>query len=297
MYKSQVNLSKGGPVVAQSVTEAAVGGTSRLAARGVTVGYGGRAVIDELDVAIPPGVITTIIGPNGCGKSTLLKTLSRLLKPAAGSVVLDGEDIGRLRTRDVAKKLGLLPQAPVAPEGLTVADLVARGRHPHQSWLRQWSSDDADVVERALAMTGVSDLADRPVDALSGGQRQRVWISMTLAQGTELLLLDEPTTYLDLAHALDVLDLVDDLHESGCTVVMVLHDLNLATRYSDNLVVMREGSILAQGHPRDVITAELLHEAFGLRARVIDDPVGDRPLIVPIGRTHVLPGHIPAAEL
>jgi iron complex transport system ATP-binding protein len=284
-------------VVAQSVTEAAVGGTSRLAARGVTVGYGGRAVIDELDVAIPPGVITTIIGPNGCGKSTLLKTLSRLLKPAEGSVVLDGEDIGRLRTRDVAKKLGLLPQAPVAPEGLTVADLVARGRHPHQSWLRQWSSDDADVVERALAMTGVSDLADRPVDALSGGQRQRVWISMTLAQGTDLLLLDEPTTYLDLAHALDVLDLVDDLHESGCTVVMVLHDLNLATRYSDNLVVMREGSILAQGHPRDVITAELLHEAFGLRARVIDDPVGDRPLIVPIGRTHVLPGHVPAAEL
>ncbi|MER5574660.1 ABC transporter ATP-binding protein [Streptomyces massasporeus] len=283
-------------MVAQSVTEAAVGGTSRLAARGVTVGYGGRVVIDELDVAIPPGVITTIIGPNGCGKSTLLKTLSRLLKPAKGAVVLDGEDIGRLRTREVAKKLGLLPQAPVAPEGLTVADLVARGRHPHQSWLRQWSSDDADVVERALAMTGVSDLADRPVDALSGGQRQRVWISMTLAQGTDLLLLDEPTTYLDLAHAVDVLDLVDDLHESGCTVVMVLHDLNLATRYSDNLVVMREGSVLAQGHPRDVITAELLDEAFGLKARVIDDPVGDRPLVVPIGRTHVLPGHIPAAE-
>ncbi|MFF7486503.1 ABC transporter ATP-binding protein [Streptomyces luteogriseus] len=284
-------------MVAQSVTEAAVGGTSRLAARGVTVGYGGRAVIDELDVAIPPGVITTIIGPNGCGKSTLLKTLARLLKPARGAVVLDGEDIGRLRTRDVAKKLGLLPQTPLAPEGLTVADLVARGRHPHQSWLRQWSSDDADVVERALAMTGVSDLADRPVDALSGGQRQRVWISMTLAQGTDLLLLDEPTTYLDLAHALDVLDLVDDLHESGRTVVMVLHDLNLATRYSDNLVVMREGSILAQGHPRDVITAELLHEAFGLRARVIDDPVGDRPLVVPIGRTHVAPGHLPAPEL
>ncbi|MEU1102704.1 ABC transporter ATP-binding protein [Streptomyces tibetensis] len=280
-------------MVAQSVTEAAADGASRLAARGVTVGYGGRVVIDKLDVAIPPGVITTIIGPNGCGKSTLLRTLSRLLKPAGGTVVLDGEDIGRLRTRDVAKKLGLLPQAPVAPEGLTVADLVARGRHPHQSWLRQWSSDDADVVERALAMTGVSDLADRPVDALSGGQRQRVWISMTLAQGTDLLLLDEPTTYLDLAHALDVLDLVDDLHESGCTVVMVLHDLNLATRYSDHLVVMREGSILAQGHPRDVVTAELLHEAFGLRARVIDDPVGDRPLIVPIGRAHVRPGHLP----
>lgn len=276
-------------MVAQFITETRteVEDVARLAARGITVGYGGRAVIDDLDVAIPPGVVTTIIGPNGCGKSTLLRTLTRLLKPAKGTVVLDGEDIVKLRTRDVAKKLGLLPQAPVAPEGLTVGDLVARGRHPHQSWLRQWSSDDAGVVERALAMTGVADLADRPVDSLSGGQRQRVWISMTLAQGTDLLLLDEPTTYLDLAHAIDVLDLVDDLHESGCTVVMVLHDLNLATRYSDNLIVMRAGSILAQGHPRDVITAELLYEAFGLQAKVIDDPVGDRPLIVPIGRTHV----------
>ncbi|WP_405904332.1 ABC transporter ATP-binding protein [Streptomyces sp. NBC_00656] len=283
-------LENGGPVaVHQTTTEVESEGrdAARLAARGITVGYGGRTVIDELDVAIPPGVITTIIGPNGCGKSTLLRTLTRLLKPVKGAVVLDGEDIAGLRTRDVAKKLGLLPQAPVAPEGLTVADLVARGRHPHQSWLRQWSSDDADVVASALAMTGVSELADRPVDSLSGGQRQRVWISMTLAQGTDLLLLDEPTTYLDLAHAIDVLDLVDDLHESGCTVVMVLHDLNLATRYSDNLIVMREGAILAQGHPRDVITAGLLEEAFGLRAMVIDDPVGDRPLIVPIGRTHV----------
>ncbi|KDQ70976.1 ABC transporter ATP-binding protein [Streptomyces sp. NTK 937] len=267
--------------------DSAAGGVSRLAARGVTVGYGGRTVIDGLDVSIPPGLVTTIIGPNGCGKSTLLRTLTRLLKPAGGTVVLDGEDISRLRTRDVAKRLGLLPQAPVAPEGLTVADLVARGRHPHQSWLRQWSSDDASVVERALAMTGVLDLADRPVDSLSGGQRQRVWISMTLAQGTDLLLLDEPTTYLDLAHAIDVLDLVDDLHESGRTVVMVLHDLNLATRYSDHLVVMRAGAILAQGHPREVVTEELLYEAFGLRAKVIDDPVGDRPLIVPIGRAHV----------
>lgn len=283
------NPDEGGPVAAQRMTrtESPADDAPRLEARGVSVGYGGRTVIDGLDVAIPPGLITTIIGPNGCGKSTLLRTLTRLLKPTGGSVVLDGADIVTLRTREVAKKLGLLPQAPVAPEGLTVADLVARGRHPHQSWLRQWSSDDASVVERALAMTGVSELADRPVDSLSGGQRQRVWISMTLAQGTDLLLLDEPTTYLDLAHAIDVLDLVDDLHESGRTVVMVLHDLNLATRYSDNLVVMRAGEILAQGHPRDVITAELLQEAFGLRARVIDDPVGDRPLIVPIGRTHV----------
>ncbi|MEU1942246.1 ABC transporter ATP-binding protein [Streptomyces sp. NPDC020125] len=280
---------------AERITEIESGaqGSPRLAAQGVSVRYGGRAVIEDLDVTIPPGVITTIIGPNGCGKSTLLRTLTRLLKPAKGAVVLDGEDIAALRTRDVAKKLGLLPQAPVAPEGLTVADLVAKGRHPHQSWLRQWSSDDVGVVERALAMTGVSELADRPVDSLSGGQRQRVWISMTLAQGTDLLLLDEPTTYLDLAHAIDVLDLVDDLHESGRTVVMVLHDLNLATRYSDNLIVMRAGSILAQGHPRDVITAELLDEAFGLRAMVTDDPVGDRPLIVPIGRTHVQPEQVP----
>ncbi|WP_406466091.1 ABC transporter ATP-binding protein [Streptomyces sp. NBC_00111] len=273
--------------ITETETDPTAQDAPRLAARGVSVGYGGRTVIEGLDVAVPSGLITTIIGPNGCGKSTLLRTLTRLLKPTAGAVVLDGEDIVTLRTREVARKLGLLPQAPVAPEGLTVADLVARGRHPHQSWLRQWSSDDAAVVERALAMTGVSDLADRPVDSLSGGQRQRVWISMTLAQGTDLLLLDEPTTYLDLAHAIDVLDLVDDLHESGRTVVMVLHDLNLATRYSDNLVVMREGAILAQGHPRDVVTAELLEEAFGLRAMVIDDPVGDRPLIVPIGRTHV----------
>ncbi|MEU3708485.1 ABC transporter ATP-binding protein [Streptomyces catenulae] len=266
--------------------ESGTGAAPRLEARGVTVGYGERAVIDALDVTVPQGVVTTIIGPNGCGKSTLLRTLSRLLKPVSGSVVLDGEDIGRLKTREVAKKLGLLPQSPVAPEGLTVADLVARGRHPHQGWLRQWSSDDASVVEGALEMTGVADLADRSVDTLSGGQRQRVWISMTLAQGTDLLLLDEPTTYLDLAHAIDVLDLVDDLHESGRTVVMVLHDLNLAARYSDNLIVMKAGSVLAQGHPGEVITAELLEEAFGLRAKVIDDPVGDRPLIVPIGRTH-----------
>ena len=263
---------------------------SRLGAEGVTVGYGDRSVLENLDVTIPSGVITTIIGPNGCGKSTLLRTLSRLLKPSSGTVVLDGGDIAKLKTKDVAKRLGLLPQTPTAPEGLTVADLVARGRHPHQSWLRQWSSDDDAVVARALAMTGVSDLAGRPVDTLSGGQRQRVWISMTLAQGTDLLLLDEPTTYLDLAHALEVIDLVDDLHEAGRTVVMVLHDLNLAVRYSDHLIVMKSGAILAQGHPRSVISSELLHEAFGLSARVIDDPVSDRPLIVPIGRTHVRSG-------
>ena len=261
---------------------------ARLGAEGVTVGYADRVVLDNLDVAIPAGVITTVIGPNGCGKSTLLRTLSRLLKPRQGKVLLDGGDIARLKTKDVAKRMGLLPQTPIAPEGLTVADLVARGRHPHQSWVRQWSSDDADVVAKALHMTGVADLAHRPVDSLSGGQRQRVWISMTLAQGTDLLLLDEPTTYLDLAHAIDVIDLVDDLHEGGCTIVMVLHDLNLAVRYSDNLIVMKSGSIVAQGHPSDVITSDLLLDTFGLQAKVIDDPVSERPLIVPIGRTHVV---------
>ena len=261
---------------------------ARLGAEGVTVGYADRVVLDNLDVAIPTGVITTVIGPNGCGKSTLLRTLSRLLKPRQGTVLLDGHDIARLKTKDVAKRMGLLPQTPIAPEGLTVADLVARGRHPHQSWVRQWSSDDADVVAKALHMTGVADLAHRPVDSLSGGQRQRVWISMTLAQGTDLLLLDEPTTYLDLAHAIDVIDLVDDLHESGCTIVMVLHDLNLAVRYSDNLIVMKSGSIVAQGHPSQVITSALLLDTFGLQAKVIDDPVSERPLIVPIGRTHVM---------
>ncbi|NGY60264.1 ABC transporter ATP-binding protein [Lentzea sp. NEAU-D13] len=261
---------------------------ARLGAEGVTVGYADRVVLDNLDVSIPTGVITTVIGPNGCGKSTLLRTLSRLLKPRRGTVLLDGHDIARLKTKDVAKKMGLLPQTPIAPEGLTVADLVARGRHPHQSWVRQWSSDDAGIVAKALEMTGVADLAHRPVDSLSGGQRQRVWISMTLAQGTDLLLLDEPTTYLDLAHAIDVIDLVDDLHEGGCTIVMVLHDLNLAVRYSDNLIVMKSGSIVAQGHPSQVITSDLLLDTFGLQAKVIDDPVSERPLIVPIGRTHVV---------
>lgn len=259
---------------------------SRLAARGVSVGYGERTVIEQLDVDIPTGVITTIIGPNGCGKSTLLRALSRLLRPTAGQVVLDGQDIATLRTKDVARVLGLLPQSPVAPDGLTVADLVARGRHPHQSWLRQWSSDDQEVVARCLARTGVADLADRSVDALSGGQRQRVWISMVLAQETDLLLLDEPTTYLDLSHSFEVMDLVDDLHEAGTTVVTVLHDLNLAVRYSDHLVMMRDGRIVAQGCPADVITEQRLLDVFGLRARVGVDPVSGGPLIVPIGRNH-----------
>ncbi|MEU4646915.1 ABC transporter ATP-binding protein [Nocardia fluminea] len=262
--------------------------THRLAADAVSLGYGDRVIVDELSLDIAPGVVTTVIGPNGCGKSTLLKSLGRLLRPSAGQVVLDGKAISSMKTKDVARVIGMLPQTPVAPEGLTVADLVARGRHPHQSWLRQWSADDETEVAAALAQTGIADLADRTLDELSGGQRQRAWISMALAQGTDILLLDEPTTYLDLAHSLEVLDLVDRLHaEFGRTVVMVLHDLNLAIRYSDELVVMRAGAIVARGKPADIITAELLAEVFGLEATVLTDPVSGRPMIVPIGTRHV----------
>ncbi|HVM28095.1 MAG TPA: ABC transporter ATP-binding protein [Mycobacteriales bacterium] len=267
-----------------------------MSAVGVTLGYGERTVVDGLDLDVLAGGITTVIGPNGCGKSTLLRALGRLLRPAGGAVVLDGRDLSSMRTREVAQVLGMLPQAPVAPEGLTVADLVARGRHPHQRWFRQWSSDDEQVVALALEQTGIADLADRPVDQLSGGQRQRAWISMALAQGTDLLLLDEPTTYLDLAHALEVMDLVDALHEDhGRTVVLVLHDLNLAARYSDQLVVMQDGRVVAQGSPREVLTAELLLEVFGLVAVVVDEPVSDRPMVVPVGARHVHPQFPPNA--
>ncbi|WP_084495773.1 ABC transporter ATP-binding protein [Nocardia shimofusensis] len=263
----------------------------RLGAEDVRLGYGDRIIVDGLSLDIEPGVVTTVIGPNGCGKSTLLRSLGRLLRPSAGRVVLDGKAISSMKTKDVARIVGMLPQTPVAPEGLTVADLVARGRHPHQSWLRQWSADDETEVMAALDQTGIADLADRPLDELSGGQRQRAWISMALAQGTDILLLDEPTTYLDLAHALEVLDLVDRLHEElGRTVVMVLHDLNLAIRYSDRLVVMRQGRIITQGSPTEIITTDLLREVFALRARVLEDPVSGRPMVVPIGARNVLPG-------
>lgn len=261
---------------------------SRLVAEDLTLGYGDRTIVDGLDLEIHTGVITTVIGPNGCGKSTLLRSLGRLLKPKAGTVFLDGRSISSMKTKEVARTLGMLPQAPVAPEGLTVADLVSRGRHPHQSWIRQWSADDETEVAHALELTGIADLADRAVDELSGGQRQRAWISMALAQGTDILLLDEPTTYLDLAHSIEVLDLVDRMHdELGRTIVMVLHDLNMAVRYSDQLIVMKQGRVVVSGPPQDVISEELLLDVFGLEAAVIDDPMSDRPLIVPIGTRHV----------
>lgn len=259
-----------------------------LGADGVTLGYGDRVIVEGLSLDVTPGVITTVIGPNGCGKSTLLRSLGRLLRPRTGQVLLDGKAISTMKTKDVARVVGMLPQSPVAPEGLTVADLVARGRHPHQSWFLQWSATDEAEVTTALEQTGIADLADRTLDELSGGQRQRAWISMALAQGTDILLLDEPTTFLDLAHSVEVLDLVDRLHaDLGRTVVMVLHDLNLAIRYSDQLVVMRAGRIVATGALTDVVSVDLLREVFDLDAAVLEDPVSGRPMVVPIGTRHV----------
>ncbi|RJL32418.1 ABC transporter ATP-binding protein [Bailinhaonella thermotolerans] len=268
--------------------------STRLSARELRLGYGERLIVDGLDLDVADGSVTAVIGPNGCGKSTLLRALGRLLAPRGGHVLLDGKRIDKTPTREVAKVLGVLPQAPTAPEGLTVADLVTRGRHPHQSWYRQWSSDDESAVTEALTMTGMLDLADRDLDELSGGQRQRAWISMALAQGTDLLLLDEPTTYLDLAHQVEVLDLVRSLHTHGRTIVMVLHDLNLAARYADRLVAMKSGRIIAQGAPAEVLTEELLEEVFGLTARVIEDPVAGTPLVVPISVHHRVPEPVPA---
>ncbi|WP_086826844.1 ABC transporter ATP-binding protein [Allokutzneria sp. NRRL B-24872] len=259
----------------------------RLRAEGLSLGYGENRVVEGLDLDVIDGTITAVIGPNGCGKSTLLRALGRLLSPQEGHVLLDGKRIDKTPTREVAKIVGVLPQTPVAPDGLTVGDLVARGRHPHQAWYRQWSSDDEGAVSEALRMTGMLEFSERTLDQLSGGQRQRAWISMALAQGTDLLLLDEPTTYLDLAHQVDVLDLVQQLHDqAGRTVIMVLHDLNLAARYSDRLIAMRDGKIVAQGDPKDVLTEQLLSDVFDLDARVVPDPVAGTPLVVPIGSRH-----------
>ena len=275
---------------AQSSAQAAERPAARLAARELTLGYGPEAVVHALDLDVPTDATTVIIGPNGCGKSTLLRAMARLMPARSGHVLLDGKRIDRTPTREVARILGILPQAPQAPDGLTVTDLVARGRHPHQTWYQQWSSDDADAVAQALAWTDLSGFADRTLDALSGGQRQRAWIAMALAQGTDLLLLDEPTTYLDLAHQIDVLDLVARLRrEQGLTVVMVLHDLNLAARYADHLVAMRDGRIMRQGAPGEVLTVETVEAVFGLRSQVIPDPVAGTPLVVPIGRHQPAP--------
>jgi iron complex transport system ATP-binding protein len=257
-----------------------------LAAHDLRLAYEHRVVVDGLELEIPSGAITSIVGPNACGKSTLLRGLARLLTPTHGRVLLDGDDLHALGTKQVATVLGLLPQTPVAPDGIAVADLVGRGRYPHQGWMRRWTAEDDEAVAEAMDATGISDLAARPLAELSGGQRQRVWIAMALAQRTDILLLDEPTTFLDVAHQIEVLDLLADLnHERGTTIVMVLHDLNLAVRYADNLVAMRDGRIVASGVPDDVVSAELVTEVFGIESVVIADPVtGDR-MVVPVGRS------------
>ena len=260
-----------------------------LSATGLCLGYGDRRIVEQLDVVIPPGRFTVIVGANACGKSTLLRGLARLLKPTSGSVLLDGKGIHTMPTKLVASRLGVLPQTPVAPDAITVADLVGRGRYPHQGWFRHWSTEDDSAVAEALTATDTLELAGRQVDELSGGQRQRVWIAMALAQRTELLLLDEPTTFLDINHQVEVLDLLTDLvRRDGRTVVAVLHDLNLASRYADHLVAMRGGKIVAEGAPTDVVTPKVIRDVFGIAAEVAPDPISGTPMIVPIGRHHRL---------
>ncbi|WP_431787696.1 ABC transporter ATP-binding protein [Streptomyces sp. G9] len=263
----------------------------RLTVEGLTLGYGDRTVVDSLDLAVPPGRITVIVGANACGKSTLLRSMSRLLAPRAGRVVLDGKEVHRLPAKELARTLGLLPQSPVAPEGITVSDLVGRGRHPHQGIFSRWNEKDDAAVAAALEATHTEPLAERAVDELSGGQRQRVWIAMALAQQTDLLLLDEPTTFLDASHQIEVLDLLTDLNRSrGTTIVMVLHDLNLAARYADHLIALADGGLHASGTPAEVLTEQTVRAVFDLDSRIIDDPVSGRPLMLPIGRHHVLDG-------
>jgi iron complex transport system ATP-binding protein len=263
---------------------------ARLSGSGLRLAYDDRLVVDGLDVAIPDGSFTVVVGPNACGKSTLLRALARMLKPRGGTVLLDGADIRSQPSKAVARRLGLLPQSPNAPDAITVADLVGRGRYPHQKLLRQWSPDDERAVSEALAATATTDLAERAVDELSGGQRQRVWLAMVLAQETPLLLLDEPTTFLDVAHQIEVLDLCADLRERhGRTLVAVLHDLNHACRYATHLIAMRDGTIVAEGDPSEIVDAALVERVFGLVCRVVPDPETGTPLVVPAARRSRVP--------
>ncbi|WP_342688280.1 ABC transporter ATP-binding protein [Bacillus pumilus] len=258
---------------------------SAISTEGLSLGYGETMIIDELNVSIPKGEITVFIGSNGCGKSTLLRSLARLMKPMGGSVLLEGHSIAKLPTKEVAKQLAILPQGPEAPEGLTVHQLVKQGRYPYQNWLKQWSKQDEEAVNRALKSTKMEDLADRTVDSLSGGQRQRAWIAMMLAQETDIILLDEPTTYLDMTHQIEILDLLFDLNEKEQrTIVMVLHDLNLACRYAHHLVAIKDKTIYAEGRPETVINCDLVKNVFDMNCQVTTDPLFGTPLCIPHGR-------------
>ena len=269
--------------------------TATLSAESLSLGYGANSIVTDLDLALKPGSITAIIGANACGKSTLLRGLARLISPATGRVLLDGTDISSLRTKEVAKTLGLLPQSPLSPEGITVAELVAQGRHPHRRAFSRWTANDDAIVAESLAATGVLNLAERVDDELSGGQRQRVWIALALAQQTDVLLLDEPTTFLDVCHQIEVLDLLTELNaHRGTTIVMVLHDLNLAARYADDLLAVRGGEVHAFGPAEEVLSVQNVKEVFGLNATVITDPTSGRPMVLPLGRhgvrTEILTG-------
>lgn len=256
-----------------------------LEAQDITLSYEQKTISKQLSVTIPKHKFTVFLGPNGCGKSTLLRALSRLLVPQSGQILLNGKDIHQQQTKEVAKQLGLLPQSSIAPDGIKVMDLVARGRFPHQKWFQPWSEQDQQYVEEAMRATGVSDLAQLKVDQLSGGQRQRVWVAMALAQQTPLLLLDEPTTYLDIAHQIELMDLFQDLNnQHGHTMVAVLHDLNHACRYADHLIIMKAGQVITTGHPREVINEQLVQEVFALPSLIIEDPISHTPLIIPRGR-------------
>lgn len=257
----------------------------KLSAQQLSLGYQQTKIIENLNLEIRQGQITILIGANGCGKSTLLKGLGRILSPKKGTVYLDGKSIHQLPSRKIAQTLGILPQNPNAPEGLTVKDLVAQGRYPHQTWWQQWTSEDEKKVNLALEMTDLLDLAARELDTLSGGQKQRAWIAMTLAQDTDILLLDEPTTFLDVAHQIEILDLLTELnHRLQRTIVIVLHELNQAARYADYLIAMKQGYIYAQGTPKTVMIPEIIKEVFGLDAQIIKDPVSNTPLCIPISK-------------
>lgn len=251
-------------------------------------GYDNKAVIQGISLSIPSNKISVIIGANACGKSTLLKTLARLIKPIYGKITLDDKPLSKIPSKQLARTVGLLPQSPIVPEGISVADLVGRGRFPHQSLFSGWTKKDYEAVAEAMEIMNITELANHHIDELSGGQRQRVWIAMALAQQTDILFLDEPTTFLDITYQVEILDLLTDLNRKyGTTIVMVLHDINLSARYADNIFALHQGKLVAEGDPSLVITSTLIKDIFGLHSTVIKDPISGSPFVVPIGRHHV----------